>query len=196
MEVCEQGEQFNEALQTKIKELEEANQLRAKQARKIAALEAEVTTLRQGKEEADMRLATSNSRVDELENKVANLEFSSTQALSESESLKKDKTDLLQQKKALEDQLAHLPQQSIEAENRAVVEFRRSQLFEENMLLLHGSAMEVGQTKTIDVRSEVCPQLDKEDPRLTELYSSTAAQEFNTQFKQFLDEADLRGADE
>lgn len=88
---------------------------------------------------------------------------------------------LLQQKEALEQQLAHLPQQLAKAKAEAVAEFRRSQLFEKNLLLLlQGAVMQMGQTNAIDVCLEVCPQLNKEDPRLSELYNSTADQEFNS----------------
>lgn len=156
MEICERSQQFNEELQTRMKELEDSNQLRAKQARIIS--KAEVNNIRQGKEDVDLMLATSNSKVDELENKVANLEFSFNQASTENESLKKDKAELLHQKDAFEEKLGHLPQQLAEAEAKAVVDFRRSQLFEENMILLQSSAMEVGQTKAIDVCSEIYPR--------------------------------------
>lgn len=131
--------------------------------------------------------------MDELEGKVAELELSSTQALSEVESLR---TELQQEKKARDDQLAHLPQQLAEAKAEAVAEFRRPQMFEENLLLLQGPVMQMGQTKAVDVCSEVCHQLNKEDPRIIDLYHPTAAQDFNTQLKQFLDGADLREAED
>lgn len=52
--------------------------------------------------------------------------------------------------------------------------------------------MQMGQTTAIDVCSEVCLQLDKEDPRITVLYNSTAELDFKTRFEQFENGADLR----
>lgn len=96
MEVLARGEQFHEALQAKSRELEEANQQRAGLTQRNNALQAEISNLQQKAGDADLRLATSNFKVDELEHKVADLKNASNQALAEKESLNKDKTELLQ----------------------------------------------------------------------------------------------------
>lgn len=70
------------------------NELLAKQVEAIrsenSSLRSENSTLRQGKEEDDTLSATSNSRVDELLSRVADLEVSSTQAQSHAESLERE----------------------------------------------------------------------------------------------------------
>lgn len=158
-----------------------ANQERAELKQQVTSLRADVSQLQQRAEDAEMKLATSNSKVDKLEHKVADLELASTQSLAKTEALKKENAKLLQRSNNFEEQLVQLRQQLAEAEVKAIADFRKSKLFEENMILLQSSAIEVGQKEAIDICSEVHPEL-KENPRLVEIYNSTASQEFDNQF--------------
>lgn len=80
------------------------------------------------------------------------------------ESLRQERETWLKQKGDLEKQLANLPQQLAEAKAEAVAEFKRSMFFEENLILLQGSAIQMGQTRAIDVCSEVYPIWIKKTP--------------------------------
>lgn len=92
--------------------------------------------------------------------------------------------------------MADLIHQLATAKIEAVADFRKSEFFEENMLL-QGPVMQMGQTKVNDVCSEVCcPQLNKEDPRLVELYNPNAEVDFESQFQKFVEGADLRENEE
>lgn len=160
----------------------------------------ENSSLREGKEEADVRFATSNSKVDELQDRIAEMEFSSTKALSQIEFLQKHQEAVMKRENDLEQRLAQLSDsfawQLAKAKVEAIAEFKRSEFFEENMILMQGSAMQMDQTKAIDVCSEVFPQLDKKDSRLTQLYSSSVELDFEMQFEEFKNGADLRDAEE
>lgn len=89
-----------------------------------------------------------------------------------------------------------MTQQLAVAKTEVVADFKKSEFFEENMLLLQGPVMQMGQTKAIDVCSEVCPQLNKEDPRFVELYNPNAEVDFESQFQKFAEGADLREDEE
>lgn len=167
-----------------------ANQEKAELSQQVSSLWADVSQLQQKAEDAEMKLATSNSKVNELEHKVADLELTSTQSLTEIEVLKKSEAELLHKSNTYEEKLERLRQQLAKAEMKAIAELRKSKLFEENMILLQSSAIEVGRKEAIDIYSEVHPEL-KENPCLTEIYNSTASQEFDTRFQQFLNGADL-----
>lgn len=132
----------------------------------------------------------------ELGKKNADLEAYLAQTSAELNSLQKDKEEGLRKEKDLEQQVANLALQLSSAKAEVVADFKKSEFFEENMVLLQGPVMQIGQTKAINVCSEVFPRLNKEDPRLVELYKPNAEVEFEAQFHRFAEGADLREDEE
>lgn len=195
MEVVTRCKRFLEESVAARRQLEESEKRRAELTQKNTDLEAGMNQLRQKAEDAEMRLATSNSRVDELENKVADLELASTQSVNEVEFLKKNMADLAQKLESEQKMNNLLRQKLIDAEIKAIQDFRKSNFFEENLLLIQGSAMEVGQRNAIEACAQVHPDLNREDPRIAELFNPQAAQEFDELFQRFVDGADLRDDD-
>lgn len=192
MEIVSRGEELKYCLLAKLRELEEASQVMAEQAKENSSLKLEVTKLQELKEEAEMKCAAFNSLVAELEKRNADIEACYVQASSDVASLQKDKEDGLKREKDLEQQVADLTHQLASAKAEAAADFKKSEFFEENMLLLQGSVMQMGQTKAINICSEICPQLNKEDSRLADLYNPDAEADFESRFQKFTEGSDLR----
>lgn len=185
-ELINRSEELQSQLAAKVQESEAASQ-------DITSLKAENDKLRGQKEEAEVKWATANSLVAGLERRNADLEACYNQVSAESG--QKDAVITSLQEK-LEQQASNFALQLAAAKADAVVEFKKSELFEENMVLLQGPVLQMGQTKAIDICAEVCPKLNKEDPRLVEFYNSHAEAEFEAQFQKFTDGADLREDEE
>lgn len=103
----------------------------------VATLSSENSALREGKEESDTQLATANSKVDELQKTVAEVEQKAEAELkscqAELEAYKKKWEDEVKSKSELTQQL-ELRIEDIKKE--AIAKFRQSDYFTDNLLVL------------------------------------------------------------